>query len=268
MVVMRSRTIMEERKQREIEWGNFRRSKKVVNNIEKYKRYLSNKKFYSITRKSVEFRENWLKQRCFNKKVLILGCGDGTDSFFLAKHSAIVIGIDISDVALVNAIKTAIEKGVEKKTTFLLMDAENTAFEDNTFDIISVAGVLHHLDINKAFSEIMRVLKPDGEVLCVEPLAYNPVIQLYRKLTPHLRTEWEAKHILSLKSINLSKKYFNKIEFRFFHLATILAVPFRNLPFFNFILNYFEIIDSFILRLPLIKLLSWQIVFILSEPKK
>lgn len=87
-------------------------------------------------------------------------------------------------------------------------------------------------------------------------------------MTPHLRTKWEAEHILSKKEIDLAKEYFKKSEIEFFHLATLLAVPFRKLPGFNFILKFLEIIDLLLLKIPFIKWLSWQVVFILAEPKK
>jgi len=84
-----------------------------------------------------------------------------------------------------------------------------------------------------------------------------------------LRTEWEAEHILTKKDINLAGKYFEKTEKRFFHLFVLLAVPFRNIPFvFNPLLDFLGLIDSLILSLPLINWWAWQIVFILSWPKK
>jgi ubiquinone/menaquinone biosynthesis C-methylase UbiE len=36
------------------------------------------------------------------------------------------------------------------------MDAENLTFSDNEFDVVSGRGILHHLDLNKCFSEISR----------------------------------------------------------------------------------------------------------------
>ncbi len=229
----------------------------------------SNKKFYRITRKNRNYINSWLLERISDdKKFLDYCCGEGQFSLFLAKNGANVIGIDISDTSIRIATDGATAQGLKDKANFLIMDGENLKFDDNTFDVVVCSGVLHHLDINKAYPELARVLKLNGEIICNEPLAYNPIFQLYRKLTPHLRTEWEAKHILNKKAIDLAKKYFNRIEMRFYHLSTFIAVPFRNLPFFNFLLSFFEIVDSILLRAPFVKWLSWQIIFILSEPKK
>jgi len=50
------------------------------------------------------------------------------------------------------------------------MNAEELKFADDYFDIVCGGAILHHLDLNKALSEIARVLKPDGKAIFVEPL--------------------------------------------------------------------------------------------------
>lgn len=259
---------MEIRKEKEKEFHNLLRDLKE--GTPEYKRYTSNKKFYSVTRKSVAYLENWLKDRCQSgAEVLEYGCGTGSFSFFLASLGAQVVGIDISDVGISQAREEAKKQGLADKTEFYVMDAEATTFPDNTFDVICVSGVLHHLDRAKAFKEMARILKPTGAAIAAEPLAHNLFIQLYRKMTPHLRTEFEAKHILhAKKDRDLARRHFNKVDTRFFHLATLLAVPFRNTPIFNPLLTIGEKIDSVLLKIPVIQQQAWQIVLIFSEPKK
>ena len=259
---------MELRKQKEAEFHNKLRREALEKDKDAFKYLTSNIKFYSITRKSRTFVNNRLLQRCKNRKVLDYCCGNGEIVIFLAKNGAKAVGIDISPVSIENCKKNAIREGVDQNINFLVMDAENLKFADNYFDIIICSGVLHHIDIKKAYPELARVLKPEGEVICDEPLIHNPFFQLYRRLTPHLRTKWEMEHILSKNDINLAGEYFDRIETKFFHLFTLLAVPFRNLPGFNFILRILEIVDSILLKLPFLSWWAWQIVFILSEPKK
>jgi len=258
---------MELRKQKEMEFHNKRENaKKTDQNTYKY--LTTNKKFYSINKSSNNFLKKWLANECKNKKILDYCCGRGGTSIFLAKNKANIVGIDISDESIETCKASALEEGLEKNTSFFVMDAEKTSFEDNSFDIIVCVGVLHHLNLQIVYPELSRILKPNGKIICNEPLAYNPMIQLYRKSTPHLRTEWESKHILHKKDIYLAKKYFSKIEKRFFHLFTILAVPFRNSKCFNSLLFILEKIDYVVLRLPFIKWWSWQIIIILSKSKK
>jgi ubiquinone/menaquinone biosynthesis C-methylase UbiE len=258
--------MIENRKQEEIDLQNKIRNNELKENTEDYQRLTSNRKFYSIVRKSIKFLNDYLFKKYKGKKVLDYGCGDGDVAVFLAKNGIEMVGIDIADIRIKKARQLAQKEGMNSEVAFFVMDAEKTEFPNNYFDGIICTGVLHHLEIEKAFKEMARILKPEGTIICNEPLAYNPIFQLYRKLTPHLRSEWEKEHILSKKDIKLAEKYFGKVEKRFFYLTSLLAVPFRNLPVFNFILSILEGIDSIILKLPFIKWWAWQIIFILSKP--
>lgn len=259
---------MEERKHEEVEFHNLLRNLKE--GTEEHKRLTSNRKYYSVARQSDAYVEDWLRSHCRpGTRVLEYGCGEGSFSFFLAGLGAHVTGIDIGDVGIRKATKLAAERGLAENTKFLVMDAEATTFPDSSFDIICTAGVLHHLDRTKAFPEMARILKPDGAAIAGEPLAHNPFIQLYRKLTPHLRTKFETEHILhARKDTALAKKYFRKVDVRFFHLASLLAVPFRTMPFFDHLLSALEKVDGVLLSIPYIRRHAWTMVFIMSEPRK
>ena len=65
-------------------------------------------------------------------------------------------------------------------------------FENNFFDLIVGNGILHHLDPEKALTSVHKVLKPGGRVIFFEPLADNPLLKLFRFLTPKARTIDEA----------------------------------------------------------------------------
>ena len=233
-----------------------------------FSRLTTNKKFYAITRTSIGFTEHWLSQMCNGKKVLDYCCGEGILTRKLAQKGAQAYGIDISPFSIEKAKEKSLQEDISSTTFFSVMDAEKMNFEDNFFDVVVCHGVLHHLDVKKAFPEIARVLKPGGKVIAAEPLAYNPVFQLYRKMTPHLRTEWEAHHILTKADIFESLKSFDGIEMTFFHLTALAAVPFRNTAIFKPLLSVFEFIDSLILKIPFIKWWAWQVIFVLSKPKK
>ena len=228
----------------------------------------SNRKLYSVAETSKEYYKDWLKGKCKNKRVLDYGSGDGTYSFFLAQNGADVVGVDISDVSVSNCQKLALSYGLQDRATFKVMDAEALEFEDNSFDLVCEAGVLHHVDLQKAFSEISRVLKPGGEAICYEALGHNRIFHLYRRLTPHLRTEFETEHILRLNSLDLAKEYFDTVEVKFFHLAVLAAVPFRNLPGFNGLLRVLEVIDSWMLKFPILQKQAWMMIFIMSNSSK
>ena len=229
----------------------------------------ANMKYYCVERESRQLVLDWFSDNCRGKRVLDYCCGNGDDSFVIAKNGASeVIGIDLSDISIQNCKERAISEVAENKTSFYVMDAEELSFDDNYFDVITEYGVLHHLDLEKSYLELGRVLKPDGSCICVETLGHNPFIHLYRKATPKLRTEWEVEHILRKTDIEMARRFFDKVQvLGFFHLFTLASVPFRTSPIFRSLLSLLEAIDSAILKFPFLKWQAWQVVFTLSQPK-
>src|SRR5208283_2307916 len=149
-------------------------------------------KYYRVGKLARDCYLDEILNRCDGKLALEYGCGsDGSDSFTLARRGARVIGVDISPVAISESQFLAKEKGLEDKVSFLVCDAEKLDFEDGHFDIVVGSGILHHLDLKKSLHEIWRVLRPGGKAVFIEPLAHNPVIRLYRLITPSLRTRDE-----------------------------------------------------------------------------
>lgn len=259
---------MKSRKLEEQQYHNLIRSDELKKNDELYKYYTSNTKYYSIDRGNRNFVFDWLKKNCKGKKVLDYCCGYGQYTFACADYGADAYGIDISDVTIKICNKSSAEREDQGNTHFYVMDAENLEFENDFFDVILCMGVLHHLDINKAFRELSRVIKPSGTIICTEALGHNPFIQIYRRLTPHLRTAYETDHIIKMSHLKLASSYFKKIDTNFFHLATLVAVPFRNVKYFEKILSILERIDRLILKIPFINKQAWMIVFQLSDPQK
>ncbi|KGF86483.1 class I SAM-dependent methyltransferase [Prochlorococcus marinus] len=280
---------MEERKRKEIEHSRKRREvlqgferisdthaidkidnlDELIKDKEKYNYYFANMKYYSVTKSSERYKEKWLKKKIkSNDKVIDFACGNGENGILAAQFGAAVKGIDISPEGVDNANLNAKEMNVDKRCKFLVMDGENLEFKDNTFDFGVEYGALHHVDLDKALSELSRVIKNDGEMICVEALRHNPLIHWYRKLTPHLRTEWEVEHILGVESLEIMSKYFKKVDVKFFHLFSLLLVPFRKMPFFNQIYKIFDWFDSIILSIPIIGKFAWIMIIELSEPIK
>lgn len=257
---------MEKRKQNQKEFYNILGGERLRFSDD-FENLTANRKWHSITRKSKAMVRKWLSEKCLGRRVLDYCCGTGGVSLRMVRAGAAkVVGIDISDVQIKTAKRRAAEGGLIDRVHFLVMDAENMAFDNNSFDIVYEGSVLHHLELEKAYSEIARVLKPDGKCICFEALGHNPIIHYYRKRTPQLRTEWEVAHILKKKDIEIAKHYFNKVEILgFFHLASIAAVPFRNMPSFILILTALEAVDSILMKLPILKWQAWFVVFVLSK---
>ncbi|MBI5485920.1 MAG: class I SAM-dependent methyltransferase [Deltaproteobacteria bacterium] len=258
---------LEQRKIDEMEFHNRYRAIYEEGGPE-WERFVSNKKFYAIDRASRGYVERWLRTNAVGKRVLDYGCGGGAYSLLAARSAARVDGVDISDESVRLCRERAAAAGVADKCFFHVMDCENLGLPDDSFDVVCESGVLHHLDLTKVWPQMVRVLSPDGLVICTEALVHNPLFQLYRRLTPHLRTVWETEHILSVDQILGARRYFQDLDMRFFHLATLAAVPFRRLPVFGGILSACEAVDSLLLRIPVVQRQAWMSVFTLGRPLK
>jgi SAM-dependent methyltransferase len=129
-----------------------------------------------------------------------------------------------------------------------------------------VRGVLHHMDLDAALTQIHRVLAPGGKAIFLEALANNPIIQAYRRRTPQLRTAWETEHILHFEDAVKMRKYFRQVEVRSFHLVVLAAVPLRRTPVFEPVRNALDAIDRAILRVPGIRRQGWMACFLLNDP--
>ena len=78
----------------------------------------------------------------FYPKLLDLGCGEGRNAIYFAKHGFEVFGLDTSLPGLQKTEKYAEEKGVHVKT--IHADIINYKLRD-TYDVIFSTGTLHYL---------------------------------------------------------------------------------------------------------------------------
>jgi ubiquinone/menaquinone biosynthesis C-methylase UbiE len=228
----------------------------------------ANFKWYSIERTSLAYMHAWLSRRVPDKRVLDYCCGNGAETFFLAGAGAReVVGIDISETSIANCRRQAAAMGCPDTVSFAVMDGEDMQFPDAHFDVVAEYGALHHLDLGRALPELARILRPDGAVICAEVLGHNPLIQWYRRATPHLRTEWETEHILTRQRLKLAERCFARVETRCFHLAALAGVPLRGTAAFPAVLTLLEAVDRVLLRVPWLKWQAWMAISVLSEPR-
>ena len=101
--------------------------------------------------------------------VLDLGSGAGNDCFVaraIVGETGKVTGIDFTHAMLEKASKNNAKLGFNN-VEFVKGDIEEMPLADEQFDVIVSNCVLNLVpDKTKAFSEIMRVLKPNGSFLC------------------------------------------------------------------------------------------------------
>jgi ubiquinone/menaquinone biosynthesis C-methylase UbiE len=106
---------------------------------------------------------------------LEIGSGTGYFSLNLLQLGAIerLTATDISAGMLKRLSGTAEGLGLEVET--VRTEAEELPFEDESFDLVFGHAVLHHIpDLDKAFAEFRRVLRPSGAIaFCGEPSRYG-----------------------------------------------------------------------------------------------
>jgi SAM-dependent methyltransferase len=156
--------------------------------------------------------------------VLDYGCGNGEFSMILASRGARVFGIDISPKFIEQARAVAAKmRHNGSAPEFVAGDAHHTPFNDAMFDYVVGNGALHHLDLEKAFAEIARVLKPGGKAVFLEPMYHHPLLWTLRRLTAKTHTADERP--LSLADIEHARKWFRACRHREHFLFAACAAP-------------------------------------------
>ena len=227
-------------------------------NIDKEKEFENSKVLNSEVRKnqnkyydSVTFYTEKHKHVTYNsikdKIVLEIGCSSGYDTLNYAQHCKKIYACDLSDEAIQKAKSREISNAI-----FVCCDAHKLPYDNNTFDYVIVNSLLHHLDLNVIFKEIKRVLINDGYLIFKEPLGTNPIINIYRLLTPESRTPDERP--FNFNDLKLFSKYF-QIESINFYGFSILLSAFKIFKPLKFL---FSKIDDLLSNTPM-KYFFWMI---------
>jgi 2-polyprenyl-3-methyl-5-hydroxy-6-metoxy-1,4-benzoquinol methylase len=220
-------------------------------------------KYYAVMRPVKNRYKQMISQCCEGKRLLEYGCATGGTTFSWARNGASVFGIDISDEAVKIAKETAAKEGLPVE--FAVMNAEALDFPAKSFDMIVGTGILHHLNLNRSYSELSRVLNQDGFALFIEPMGHNPLINFYRWLTPKMRTDDE--HPFKTSDINLAKEYFEKVDVEYYNLLSLSSIVFRNWKSYPSILAFANRIDQILFTmLPFTKKWAWMVILKLSLP--
>jgi 2-polyprenyl-3-methyl-5-hydroxy-6-metoxy-1,4-benzoquinol methylase len=151
------------------------------------------------------------------KHICEIGCGNGKFANTLALLGAYVSASDISP----DAINEAKELNKGLNVNLQVMDARHLTYDNESFDYVVGFGILHHVDLSMATKEIIRILKPNGVALFDEPLAHNPIANLWRKFTPS--TKDINEHPLSYTEIRQMSEYFSSVEYQEYNLLPMLS---------------------------------------------
>jgi ubiquinone/menaquinone biosynthesis C-methylase UbiE len=210
------------------------------------------------------------------KKLLDIGAGLGESSVYFALQGADVTTVDISPQMVETALKLGKQFGV--KLQGLVSGGEALNLPEAAYDIIYIANTIHHVQ-NRAllFVQMNRALKPGGRFFSYDPLAYNPAINVYRRMASEVRTPDEAP--LTVADLALAKKYFRRVGHREFWVSSLLLfvkyyakdrVSPNEDRYWKRILREtpqslkwwipLRSLDNVLARIPLVRWLAWNIV--------
>jgi ubiquinone/menaquinone biosynthesis C-methylase UbiE len=179
------------------------------------------------------------------KKVLVIGCGSASDCILLAKAGATVSGFDLS----VDMIKVG-QKRADRESVQIdlqVMPSESMTYADRQFDIVLAHDILHHVEIEKTMSEVVRVSKPSARFVInevythssidnvrhswlVNRFLYKPMKRVvYGKSTPYITPDERKMNELDMDKV---RGIIDIDRERFFDLTVNRVLP-ANVGFLN-----------------------------------
>ncbi len=129
--------------------------------IENIKSFNSKSEHYAQSRPRypMEFYNYLLSLKEIKEKLWDCACGNGQVSIDLVNFFDELYATDVNENQIVNGFK-------HNKIHYSVEPSERTSFNNSFFDMICVAQALHWFDLEKFFTEVDRVLKPNGVLAC------------------------------------------------------------------------------------------------------
>lgn len=154
------------------------------------------------------------------KRVLDLGSGLGESAVYFALQGAYVTAVDVSPQMINRCLKVAEHYGVRDRITGIAAPVGCVQLLDN-YDIAFAANLFHHIEnLEGLVLKVKSCLRPGGMMLSWDPIAYNPLINVYRKIASSVRTKDE--HPLRISDLRKIKKIFPGMRHREFWLCTLV----------------------------------------------
>jgi len=160
---------------------------------------------YAHSEKLLRFRERK------GKSVLEIGCGIGIDAAEFARYGAHVTTLDLSPKNIELAKKYFSYNHLSGN--LLVGNAEVMDFDNDTFDLVVAIGVfIYTPDTQKAIDEVLRVVKPGGEVICMfwNRISWYPL--LVRFSGGHFDHEEKDAPLIKLYSVREIRRMFGKFS--------------------------------------------------------
>ncbi len=153
------------------------------------------------------------------QRVLDVGCGLGEAAIYFALQGAEVTASDLSPEMLRACQANAARLGVTVRC--VAASAESLDLPAGAFDLVYAGNLIHHVvDRERFFRNVRHVLRPGGLFVAWDPLKYNPVVNVYRRIASRVRTPDERP--LGRADLALARRHLPDLAFRAFWLTTML----------------------------------------------
>jgi len=200
--------------------------KKVLGDGKNIKKYdvwhsLQERNNGNLTPHLEEWHKNAIKltANLSNRSILEVGCGNGDFALCLSDKNSNITAVDFSRKAISIARKKA--KTLNSKVRFMVADAQNLPFKDNSFDMIFSCECLEHVENpERVLLEFNRVLKENGELILTTENYFNALILWWIKCwilkkpfnsgagvqpIEHFFLFWSVRNLIKKAGFNIKK---------------------------------------------------------------
>lgn len=178
-----------------------------------------------------ELRKPWLKAEfplhvlgdVEGKRVLDLGCGNGSTAIFLGMRGANVLGVDLSPTAIQIATERARLYRMSDQVRFKCMPLELFVQSgEEPYDIICGFAILHHLlpVLDGFLEQLKQLARPDTRFLFVEPVSLFKWLREFRLMLPIAVHATPDERPLEPSDLAIIERHLPGMKARYFGVLT------------------------------------------------